>query len=146
MKKYAYENADGTVGVIQCKGSPESFLPAGATLKNEITGSNPEPSSRYFRDCWAVDGNGDLEVDLTKARAQKMAEVRAKRDGMLKQSDDMWVKNASMAASNTDVEADKTTLRDMTTQAQTDVDALSDADSIESHDAFSGLSLNETYD
>lgn len=116
------------------------------TLLNEITNINPQPIFYKWRSSWKDNGSGDIEVDMTKAGAHKMAEIRSKRDDMLKQSDAIYIEELSKAVSTTDIEADKAALRDMTTQAQIDVDAESDPDALEAMDAFAGLSLNKTYE
>ena len=92
------------------------------------------------------------EVDaakLVRARSKKMAEIRAQRDSMLIQNDKMWLIESKKGNATTDIEADAVELRNMTTAAQTAVDAIidiADIDDIKNHDAFSSLTLTQTYE
>lgn len=84
--------------------------------------------------------------ELTLERARKMEEIRAKRDAMLLVNDKDWLIASKKGEDTTALEADAQALRDMTTQAQTDVDALATVDDIKAHDAFAGLSLSKAYE
>lgn len=92
------------------------------------------------------------EVDseeLALARANKMAEIRTERDGMLEQNDVMWLIAAKKGESTADIEADAQELRDMTIAAQTYVDGVTDIeniDDIKDYDAFASLTLTQTYE
>ena len=64
-----------------------------------------------------------------------MTEIRAKRDELLAESDAMWVEVASKDEAQADIQAYKQDLRDMTTTEQAAVDAISDVDELEAHEA-----------
>jgi len=154
MGKWAAKrDSDGSITIVQPRsGTAQSALDRLAvdmgesyTLLNEITDLNPEPSKRWRKQL-QDNGSGDLEVDMTAAREAKMTEIREKRDSWLKQSDDSWIEESSKGNATTDIESDKDALRDMTDDAQIAVDAETDADDLEAMDAFSGLTLNGTYE
>ena len=150
MNRYAYKRADGSVGIMNIKAgaSPEDFLPDGAVMMNQIDETlNPLPDVQT-KSSWVDDGLGNVIVDVSKVREQKMSEIRAKRDEMLVKSDTMWIECTTKGASSdvTDIEADKVVLRDMAASAQTALDALSDVEDIMNHDAFASLTLNKAYE
>ena len=155
MKYSAKRDSDGAIIILMVlRGTAQDALDKYSkdqgdgpyTLLNQIDSeTNPEPS-RKWRNSWKDGGSGDLEVDLTAARAEKMTEIRAKRDLWLKQSDASWVEESSKGTATTDIESDKTALRDMTDDAQTAVEAETHGDDLEAYDAFSGLTLNGTYE
>lgn len=103
------------------------------------------PMLKYF-EAWIDDGNGGVKVDLPTAREMKLDEIRAKRNAMLKRSDERFVEELSKGADTTAIEADKTALRDMTTQAETDLSSKIKDTTIDAYDAFSSLSLSEDYE
>ena len=145
----AKRDSDGKVVILLNTKDPEAILnkmPDGPyTLIGECDVSTL--ASRKWRDSWKDDESGGIEVDMVGARAQKMQEIRAKRDEMLDNSDKKWVEATTKgeASDVSDIEADKVALRDMAVAAQAAVDAETDPDNLESMDAFSGLSLNKVY-
>ena len=148
MKKTAAKrDSDGHVIIVQTNGDVQGILdqmPDGPyTLMNEVSELT---ANRKYRDHWRDDGNGDIAVDMTLARAAKMEEIRAKRDAMLEKSDKLYIEQLTKGQDTSDVEADKNALRDMTVAAQVVVDAEDDADALEAMDAFAGLSLNNSYE
>lgn len=147
MNRYAYEKADGSVGVINAKAGvdPHEFLPEGATLMNQISELNPLPDVAH-KEAWIDDGIGNVTVDLVKAREAKVNEIRAKRDKMLRNHDSQWIIAMKDSADMTDLNADRTTLKDLPASAQTALDALTDLDAIRDYDAFTSLTLNGSYE
>ena len=146
-KMAAKRDSDGHVIIVQTKGDAQAILDQMPDGPYTLIGDASElTANRKYRDCWRDDGEGGVEVDLDLARADKMAEIRAKRDDLLAKSDAVYIEELSKALDTTDVQADKTALRDMTGTAQTAVDAIEDADELEAYDAFAGLSLNKEYE
>ena len=108
---------------------------------------NPEslPLSKFF-DAWKDNGNGTVGIDLPTARQIKLDEIRAKRDAMLKKTDERFVEELSKAADTSSIEADKQALRDITTQAETDLASKIKDTTIDAYDAFASLTLSESYE
>ena len=83
------------------------------------------PSDQYFRDAWEWDGSA-VAVNMTKARAIHLTEIRRVRDEELVKLDIPWMK--AVEAGDTDAQAtikgQKETLRDLpaTFDITTDVD------------------------
>lgn len=92
------------------------------------------------------DGAGGVKVDLPTVRAMKLEEIRAKRDAMLKKSDERFVEELSKAADTSAIEADKQALRDLMATAETDLSSKIKDTTIDAYDAFSGLTLSESYE
>jgi len=84
--------------------------------------------------------------ELSLARKNKMAEIRSKRDAMLLVNDKVWIIASKTSASVTNIETDAATLRDMTIDAQTDIDSLTTVEDIKAYDAFAGLTLSRSYE
>lgn len=148
-RRWAIERQDQSIYIIHCSHgvNPSQWMEDSDNdvLVGEVTVDNPTPDITQ-RAAWRDDGAGGLTVDLPAARVSKLDEIRAKRDDMLKQSDAKWIEETSKGASVTNIEADKTALRNLPASAQTALDALATSSEIADYDAFSGLSLNYSYD
>jgi hypothetical protein len=146
-KTAAKRDSDGHIIVIQTNGDVQAILDQMPDGPYTVVGDASELNlNRKYRDCWRDDGGGNVAVDMTLARTMKMNETRAERDAMLEKSDKVYIEELTKGLDTTDVEADKTALRDMTVTAQTAVDAIDDPDELETYDAFAGLSLNKEYE
>jgi len=158
MKAYAIKLlADNSIQIIQCKGNPEQFMPfhietsgagtdedpivetkvldaelVGELPKDEETGQYIYPE-REFRASWRKSGASSIAVNLTAARAEKMDKLRAIRDELLKATDEEYVKLLSQGADLTDIQARKQELRDMPTNRQAEIDAISDVEELKNY-------------
>jgi len=158
MKAYAIKLlADNSIQIIQCKGDPEQFMPfhieksgagteedpiietkvldaelIGELPKDEETGKYIYPD-RYFRKSWRKSGASSISVNLAVARSEKMDKLRAKRDELLKATDEEYVKLLSQGADLTAIQTRKQELRDMPDTRQAELDAISDIEELKNY-------------
>jgi hypothetical protein len=98
----------------------------------EVVGDNLElPKSRRFRDAWQHDGV-KVAPHVDKARAQVMAEVRAKRDAELAATDGEFMKSLEKGVKNEALEAKRQALRDRPTKVEAEIANLT-ADELEQY-------------
>lgn len=109
-----------------------------------LVGTLPAPIDSYFREAWVYE-NGQLDIDLPKAREVKVAEIRIKRDELLAKTDAKYVELLSKGEDVTAVQADKAALRDLPSDAAVDLEALIVGPDIQAYDPFASLSLNLEY-
>lgn len=133
---YAAKNlSDDSIVIIQCKGDPEQFLAfrmeqSGAgteedpiietkVMEQELIGEVSKDAEgqyqlpdRAFRGSWR-DNAGSIETDMPLARLEKMDQIRAQRDELLKKSDEVYVALLSQGADLTAINALKSALRDV---------------------------------
>lgn len=164
MKAYAAKKLDdNSIMVIHTNGDPEQFLPYHMETQGAGTEEDPEVEvkvmdaelvgemsknedgsykypDKYFRNCWRVSGGGSVSVNTSLARTQRMNEIRAKRDELLKKSDAKYMELLSKGSDLTDIQALKQSLRDV--PQNTDLSAISDLEELKAHDAFAGLNLS----
>ena len=124
MKTFAVKRQDGSIYLIKCKSSPESFMEDSDndTLLNEITEANPLPDKKY-RDSW-TDSSGDITVaqaDIdAKDRGDKLDAIREHREPLLEEADKELHKHSDGDANAVGLEADwkayRKNLRDITDQ------------------------------
>ena len=149
MKKWAVKRQDGTIYVIQCKSSPESFVvdSENDTVLNEITDSNPLPS-KAFMDAWKDNGSGDVEIDLDLIKTKKKELSKAERDAKIKAWDETEQEYTSKVNRGTrlseDVSAEqanldaiedyKHELRELGATIDSDIDALDTVSDVESYE------------
>lgn len=108
---------------------------------------NPEELPlKKFRSAWVDDGEGGIKVDLPTARNMKLEEIRAKRDAMLKKTDERYVEELSKGNDTTAIEADKATLRDLPATAETELSSKIKDTTIDTYDPFADLQLSESYE
>lgn len=136
MKMYAAKNlSDDSIVIIQTSQDPSNFLQfrtetSGAgtqedptietkVMEQELIGEIQKDAdgvyqlpSRSFRKSWR-DNSGVIETDMTLARVEKMDQIRAKRDELLKKTDEVYVALLSQGADMTDISALKDALRDV---------------------------------
>ena len=104
----------------------EGNAPAGSTGLAWLPPGDPAP--RRFRDCLALAG-GVLAVDVPRARARRLAEIRAERGRRLQRSDALWIRafEENRAADRFALEAARRRLRDLPAEAAAALDARADA-------------------
>ena len=82
---------------------------------------------RYFRDCWTDEIPGEqVDVDMPKARIQRMDELRLTRDDKLKELDVAYMKalEAKDTAQMDIITAKKKALRDMPVDSKPELDSI----------------------
>lgn len=133
MKKFAAKrDSDGKIVFLHAKYDAQSALDKYSSDAGDgpYTLMEQDPSmpasGKYFRDALEDDGSGNVQVNMTSARAQKKAEARAERDVKLEASDKDWVTKASKGEDATATETYKTELRDLGATIDTDCDAEAD--------------------
>ena len=89
------------------------------------------PGSRRFRNCWRDDGTGRLAVDMTRARDQRMSEIRAERDQQFASLDNEWMRATGQGkkAEADAIEAKRQALRDI--PQNTDLEAVATPEELE---------------
>lgn len=86
------------------------------------------------------------DAELGLARNSKLAQIRAKRNALLIQNDKLWMIASKKGESTTDLETDAQTLRDLPELAQSELEALEDAEAVKAYDCFTGLVLHGSYE
>jgi len=148
MKQWAVKKTDNSIYTFQCEGSPDDFLQDPTdTLLNEITDSNPMPSKSQ-RAAWKDDGSGDIEVDLTLAKADKKTSCKDERDVKIKNWDEVEQEYTSKISRGTrlseDVSAEQTNLdaiedykhnlRELGATIDTEVDAETTVEDVDDYE------------
>ena len=121
MRKLVKDSENNVMVLV----SPNGFIPEGYTLV-----ADEEINSE----------------ELKLARKKKMAEIRNQRDAMLLNNDKQWLIASKKAESTTSLESDAQILRDMTTDAQSDLNGATALDAIESYNAFALITLVGSYE
>ena len=121
MRKLVKDAQDNVMVLV----SPNGFIPDGYTL--------------------VAEEEVDAE-ELNLARVKKMAEVRNKRDALMLSHDRQYLIAIKDNASKANLDSDRSTLLDLPELAQTEVDALTTVEDIQAYDAFSELTLSESYE
>lgn len=103
--------------------------------------------SGFIPEGWELVPENELEVsELAVAKRDKMTEIRAERNRMLKANDEAWLIASKTGQATTALESDAQILRDMTEAAETALDALTTVEDIKAHDAFASLNLSRSYE
>lgn len=98
-------------------------------------------------DGWEPVAEEDISTEeLRIARASKMAELRAKRDAMLKINDREWMIAKKMNQPTDDIEADAQKLRMAPQTAQTELNKKRSVNTIKAYDVFVDLELARSYE
>lgn len=132
MKLSAIKKADGSIWLAH--GDASRAMEEGDMLI-ELPADWEAPDAKY-RDCWA-EKNGDIVVDLPKARAQKLEEVRAARDAKLVDSDKEWMIASSSGAAPeaiAAINAKKAALRDLPDAAEAALKKLKKLETIDAYE------------
>lgn len=132
MKLSAIKKTDGSIWLAH--GDASRAMEAGDSLI-ELPADWEAPAKKY-RDCWA-EKNGDIVIDLPKARAQKLAELRVARDAKLQESDKEWMIASSSGASAEAIKAindKKKALRDLPDAAEAALKKCKKAETIDAYD------------
>ncbi len=139
-----FRAADGTVRVVvPCDPLADLAVVAAkasagdpALAASAYVGAMPIDAipSRRFRQSWRIIA-GALNISLAAARTQLIAELRAQRDKLLTQSDALRAKYADIgtALDQTKVAAYRQQLRDVTTQIQADLAAMTTVAQLEAY-------------
>ncbi len=139
--KHALRRPDGSVSILVCPpGVDEDAEVARILTLPEYTGCvalgrRALPSSRRFRDCWRPAGR-TVDVDMSLARGQRLAEVRADRDARLQAADALTLKTMDSAVTDDQdkVRAYKQALRDLPATVQADLGAAATPDALASYE------------
>ncbi len=146
-KRIIWSNADGSLSVttpveVQLDTETEQqyldriaakVQPAGSTRLADQDVSTL-PVSRRFRAAWRQVA-GNVQAHFITARAQLVAELRAQRDAILAQSDALKAKydDIGTAGQKLAVFNYRQSLRDLTTQIQSDVSAMTTVAQLEAY-------------
>ena len=129
---------DGSIVTVSCgKGNPlellqrthrESF-PDSAILGFRDPSDLP---SYRFRDCWRLSGDA-IKVDMPLARAQRIKEIRAERNGRFTGLDAEWMRamGQKRLAEADAIEAKRQVLRDIPATCLTALDACTTPGALE---------------
>ena len=102
--------------------------------------------SGFIPEGWQLVPENQLEAsELSLAKRDKMAEVRAERNRMLKVNDEAWIIASKTGQATTALEADAQALRDLPEAIESALDALTSAEDVKAYDAFSNLQLSRSY-
>lgn len=141
--RYAYENEDGSVGVIYLVNASDAtvFLPEGATMIGVVE----ELPHKAFRGCWKNDGADGVHVTLEDAKIDKMAQIRTERNGCFSKFDEVY--NGKLAIhkdfNHVDVlaaDAPRQQLRDIPQSVSGVVDSASTLDELIAIDGLQSVS------
>jgi hypothetical protein len=144
-KVIVWENDDGTVSVTtpleeMIEGETEDqYLDRIATKLQEDApeqfgdldyvkvDADDVPTSRRFRSCWRLDDDV-VTTDVSLAKIQAKADVRAQRDQRLDASDKEWLRLQAVGTQQEkdDYAAFRQALRDLPETADTEIDACAD--------------------
>ena len=146
MNRYLVEKSDGSITFLHCEGDPSSFLLEDQTLIG-LAPDNSELPDASCKSCW-VNNSGTIEIDLTKLKAKKQAEIEDQQKALLLLTDKPWVEAMTKADATmqSDVEADKVIIRAVNNQAVTDLDGFTTAQEVMDYDPIPALTLNRTYE
>lgn len=128
MKLQAIKKSDGKIWIAH--GDAERAMEDGDELI-ELPVDWEQPNSKY-RDCWR-EKDGEIIIDLSLARAQKLEEIRTERNKRLEESDKEWMVAVSMGIDPVAINGKKQALRDLPDAAET---ALAAKRSINTIDSF----------
>lgn len=128
MKLSAIKKADGRIWLAH--GDVSRAMEAGDQLI-ELPQDWQAPNAKY-RDCWR-EKDGDIVVDLAKAKAQKLEEIRQERNKRLEESDKELMIAISKDQPQDAIKAKKEALRDLPDAAET---ALKKLKKVETVDAY----------
>ena len=130
--------ADGGVSVMHFTQEGETLMERdtqawlvenpGGRLMGEESDTAPIPNRR-FRNSWTHDGIG-ITVDLVKARAQRLGEIRIERDAALAATDGMLLRDQEQGKDVTALLARRQALRDLPARVEADLARLRSADAI----------------
>ncbi len=140
MANHAFRRPDGSISVLICPPGMDEDAEAARLLSLPDyagcvgLGRQTLPSSRRFRDCWRVSGQG-VDVDMVAAKAQRLSEVRADRDARLAAADALTLKtmDSAVKADQDKVKTYKQALRDLPTTAQTAINAAATPDALDAY-------------
>ena len=143
MRRVFHRASDGGVAVMVFATDDESlrqrdtqaFLDADPGSTWEDVDEATLPQSRKFRNCWTKHASGSgVDVHLGKARAQVMAEVRAKRDKDLAATDGPFLLSVERGRPDQALVAQRQALRDLPAKAEAEIANL-DAAALEEYTA-----------
>ena len=93
------------------------------------------PSNRRFRNCWTKATKG-VQVDMVKARSQRLSEIRIERDAALAASDVELLRAQEAGADTKDLVKKRQDLRDLPVKAAADLDQLSTPAELDAYKAL----------
>lgn len=129
MNTSAIKKADGTIWLSH--GDHSRAMEDGDQLI-ELPRDWEAPNLKY-RDCW-VEKDGDIIIDLTKAKAQKLDEIRKERDSKLADTDKEWMIASSQGKPVDAINGKKQALRDIPDEAQKDLAKLRSINTIDAYE------------
>ena len=129
MKTSAIKKADGKIWMVH--GDASRAMEPGDQLI-ELPDEWEQPSPKY-RDCWA-EKDGEIVVDLTKAKAQRLSELRAEREAKRAESYKEFMIAMSKGESTEAIMAKKQALRDLPEAIESALSAKKKLDTVDAYE------------
>lgn len=95
----------------------------------DCTAALPPKAHRRFRSCWRWQGSA-VGVDMPLARAQRLGELRAQRDGLLADTDGPLLRDQEQGKDVSALLARRQALRDLPVRMAAELDALDTPDAL----------------
>lgn len=130
--KYALKDSEGKIAILISANDP--VVPEGWTMIGPVSDDLDFSWQESMEEA-----NGEISVNLDKARAQRIEELRPERDRRLLESDAQWVELKSKGQDASAVEALKQTLRDLPQAAADDLSVITDLEVIRNYNPFEVL-------
>jgi len=144
MKLFAIKREDESIVLIHSDSVPNEHIGENDELIGEVL--NKDLPDRSYFNCFTDNGSGGVKIDLPKARIQKEDEIRTERDRQLVLTDAAFMIALSKGDPTTDIEADKTILRDMMSDVTSGLSGKMAATTIDAFDGFADITLAGVYE
>ena len=137
MKSYILKRiSDGSVSI--CKGP--LIIPPGYEFYKEASELYPVPTDRRFRSAWVIK-NGQIKVDMAKARVIKKDALMAIRDVKMAENAAEFNLKLSLGQSTSEISSKQERLNELESLINSDLAKKRSVSTIDSYDPFTEYDL-----